>query len=73
MIPDLILARSLRALAIGAKQFVVQEARGDNGIFRLQCFVVYIIYDSWQVVSKSGAEITTFFPAFICRCFFFDV
>ncbi len=26
MIPDLIGARSLRALAIGAKQFVVQEA-----------------------------------------------
>ena len=26
MIPDLIAARSLRALAIGAKQFVVQEA-----------------------------------------------
>jgi hypothetical protein len=26
MIPDLIAARSLSALAIGAKQFVVQEA-----------------------------------------------
>ena len=66
MIPDLIAARSFNALAIGAKQFVVQEAAeitvssGFNSLW----FTLYTI------VGRSfpaGAEITTFLaPALMC-------
>ena len=59
MIPDSIGARSLRAFAIGAKQFVVQEAAEitvSSG-FSVSWFTLYTI------VGRSfpaGAEITTF-------------
>ena len=58
MIPDLMPAKSFRALAIGAKQFVVQEAAEmmvSSG-FNVVWFTLYTI------VGRSfpaGAEITT--------------
>ena len=65
MIPDLIGARSLSAFAIGAKQFVVQEAAEMmvSEAFNVLWLVLYTI------VGRSfpaGAEITTFLaPALI--------
>ena len=65
MIPDSIVAQSLRALAIGAKQFVVQEAA--------EIILSSAVSVSWltlyTIVLRSlpaGAEITTFLaPALI--------
>ena len=59
MIPDLIGARSFRAFAIGARQFVVQEAAEItvSSAFSVSWFTLYTI------VGRSfpaGAEITTF-------------
>ena len=55
MIPDLIGARSFRAFAIGARQLVVQEAAEMIVILFGQCLVVYVVYDSRQIISsRSG-------------------
>ena len=58
MIPDLMVARSFRALAMGARQFVVQEAAEMmvSEAFSVSWFTLYTI------VGRSfpaGAEITT--------------
>ena len=66
MIPDWIGAKLFNALAIGAKQFVVQEAA--------EIIVSSFVNVSWftpnTIVGRSlpaGAEITTFLaPALIC-------
>ena len=66
MIPDLIGAKSFNAFAIGAKQFVVQEAAEIivSDAFNVSWFTLYTI------VGRSfpaGAEITTLrAPASIC-------
>ena len=64
MMPLWIGARSFRALAIGARQFVVQEAA--EMIFVPAGIVVWFVLNT--IVGRSlpaGAEITTFFaPAF---------
>ena len=74
MIPDLIGARSFNAFAIGARQFVVQEAAEItvSSAVNVSWFTLYTI------VGRSfpaGAEITTFLaPAFTCaEAFSFDV
>ena len=59
MIPDLIGARSFRALAIGARQFVVQEAAEitvSSGLSTLWFTLYTIVGRSFP----AGAEITTF-------------
>jgi hypothetical protein len=59
MIPDLIGARSFSAFAIGAKQFVVQEAAE----MMLSSFVSCSWFTLYTIVGRSfpaGAEITTF-------------
>ena len=58
MIPDWIGAKSFKALAIGAKQFVVQEAAEIT----LSSFVKVFSLTPKTIVGKSlpaGAEITT--------------
>ena len=60
MIPDWIGAKSLRALAIGAKQFVVQDAAE----MMLSSAVSVSWLTLYTIVGRSfpaGAEITTFF------------
>ena len=74
MIPDWIGANLFNASAIGAKQFVVQEAAEMivSEAFNVSWFVLYTI------VGRSlpaGAEITTLrAPALMCACaFYLDV
>ena len=70
MIPLWIGRKSLSAFAIGARQFVVQEAAEmmSSSALRLSWLTLYTI------VGRSlpaGAEITTFLaPALICACDF---
>ena len=66
MIPDWIGAKSLRALAIGARQFVVHDAAE----MMLSSAVSVSWLTLYTIVGRSfpaGAEITTFLaPALMC-------
>ena len=70
MIPDLMGAKSLRALAIGARQLVVQDAAEmmlSSGLSVLWLTLKTIVGRSFP----AGAEITTFLaPASMCACAF---
>ena len=68
IMPDSMGARSFSALAMGARQLVVQEA-AEMMVSSLVRVVWFTLYTMVGRSLPAGAEMTTFFaPASMCAC-----